>query len=78
MAIIENTTPRENMKVANPPSISIRESLELTTDKILVTEWADHLHCKVHLKTDKRNLKISLGHNDVLDIYNQTKHLLKQ
>ena len=78
MAIIENTTPRENMKVANPPSISIRETLELTTDKILVTEWADHLHCEVHLKTDKRNLKINLGHNDVQEIYNQAQQLLKQ
>ncbi|SEB46316.1 hypothetical protein SAMN04489761_0864 [Tenacibaculum sp. MAR_2009_124] len=78
MAIIENTTPRVNNKQQTQPSISIRETLELSTDKINVSEWAEHLHSEIHLKTDKRKLKIRLGHNDVLDIYNQTKKILKQ
>ncbi|PKH52433.1 hypothetical protein CXF68_17805 [Tenacibaculum sp. Bg11-29] len=55
------------------PSISIRETLELSTDKINVSEWSEHLHAEIHLKTDKKKLKIRLGHDDVLDIYNQAK-----
>ncbi len=76
MAIIENTTPRVENKLQSRPSISIRETLELSTDRVSVNQWADHLHCEIHLETNKRKLKIRLGHNDVLNIYNQTKKIL--
>ena len=76
MAIIENKTPRANDKTPTPPAITIRETLELSTNKINVTIWAEHLHCDISLETSKRKLSVKLGHDDVLNIYNQTKELL--
>ena len=77
MALIENKTTREDSKHQTLPAITIRESLELSTKRIEVTEWAEHLHCEILLETPKKSMIVRLGHDDVLDIYNQTKKILK-
>lgn len=68
MALIENHTPRTDMKKANGPSIVIQEQMFFETDNIEVLYWAEHYELQVTLSSEKRKLKIRLGHDDLISI----------